>query len=98
MDTHTHTQTQTQTFHFVNGSSPSSLSPDHILPQDKRPNLNQTPLLSLVPVIDMMEELRASVVHRISKACEEYGFFQIINHGVPGELCDTMLALLAAFF
>ncbi|KAK8482943.1 hypothetical protein V6N13_090415 [Hibiscus sabdariffa] len=89
---------QTQTFRFVNGSSPSSLSPDHILPQDKRPNLTHTPLLSSVPVIDMTEEPRASVVHKISKACEEYGFFQVINHGVPRELCDTVLALLAAFF
>ncbi|GMI70783.1 DOWNY MILDEW RESISTANT 6 [Hibiscus trionum] len=88
----------TQTFHFVNGSSPSSLSPDHILPQDKRPNLTQTPLLSSVPVIDLMEEPCASVVDKISKACEEYGFFQIINHGVPRELCDRVLAVLAAFF
>ncbi|KAE8710222.1 hypothetical protein F3Y22_tig00110325pilonHSYRG00034 [Hibiscus syriacus] len=87
-----------QTFHFVNGSSPLSVSPHHILPQDKRPNLNQPPLLSSVPVIDLMEEPCALVVDKISKACEEYGFFQIINHGVPQELCDRMLAVLTAFF
>ncbi|XP_038994039.1 protein DMR6-LIKE OXYGENASE 1-like [Hibiscus syriacus] len=87
-----------QTFHFVNGSSPLSVSPHHILPQDKRPNLNQPPLLSSVPVIDLMEEPCSLVVDKISKACEEYGFFQIINHGVPHELCDRMLAVLTAFF
>ncbi|KAE8687971.1 Detected protein of unknown function [Hibiscus syriacus] len=75
-----------QPFHFVNGNSPLSVSPDHILPQDKRPKFNRTPLLSSVPVIDLMEEPCALVADKISKACEEYGFVQIINHGVPREL------------
>ncbi|KAK8567655.1 hypothetical protein V6N13_105611 [Hibiscus sabdariffa] len=88
----------TQTFHFTNGSSHLSLSPDHVLPQDQRPNLTQTPLLSSIPVIDLSEQPSALVVDKISKACEEYGFFQIINHGVPRELCDGMLAVVAAFF
>ncbi|GMI87749.1 DOWNY MILDEW RESISTANT 6 [Hibiscus trionum] len=84
-----------QTFHFANGGSHLSLPPGHILPQDKRPNLTHTPLLSSIPVIDFTEQPSALVVDKISKACEEYGFFQIINHG---ELCDGMLAVLAAFF
>ncbi|XP_020425755.1 protein DMR6-LIKE OXYGENASE 2-like [Prunus persica] len=34
----------------------------------------------------------------LSQACEEYGFFQIINHGVPEELCYIMMAAMTQFF
>ncbi|XVE92341.1 hypothetical protein REPUB_Repub01dG0088900 [Reevesia pubescens] len=79
------------------GSSPLSVTPTYILPQDKRPNLSETSTLASVPVIDLLEP-SALVVEQISRACEEYGFFQIINHGVPQELCDRMMATITDFF
>lgn len=79
------------------GSIPLSLTPKYILPQDKRPNLSETSTLASVPIIDLQEP-SSLVVELISKACEEYGFFQIINHGVPQELCDRMMATITDFF
>lgn len=34
----------------------------------------------------------------IRQACSEYGFFQIVNHGVPVELMSRALELSRAFF
>ncbi|KAK7308569.1 hypothetical protein VNO77_42187 [Canavalia gladiata] len=38
-----------------------------------------------IPIIDLSES-REELILKIEKACEEWGFFQIINHGVPSEL------------
>lgn len=37
---------------------------------------------SVIPVIDMLDP---NAKFLITKACEEFGFFKIINHGVPDE-------------
>ncbi|XVF43913.1 hypothetical protein PTKIN_Ptkin02bG0079700 [Pterospermum kingtungense] len=79
------------------GSNQLSLTPNYILRQDKRPTLSETSTLTSVPIIDLLEP-SALVVEKISKACEEYGFFQIFNHGVPQELCDRMMAIITEFF
>ncbi|ESW25153.1 hypothetical protein PHAVU_003G011800 [Phaseolus vulgaris] len=40
-----------------------------------------------IPVIDLSESRDESlVVSEIGKACEKWGFFQVINHGIPSEL------------
>ncbi|KAL2547121.1 2-oxoglutarate (2OG) and Fe(II)-dependent oxygenase superfamily protein [Forsythia ovata] len=83
-------------FHLANGST-LSLSQDFILPDDNRsvPS-NLCPLLS-IPVINMKDSIPV-LVKKISQACEEYGFFQIINHGVPSELCQKMVDSVTDFF
>ncbi|KAK6281501.1 hypothetical protein POUND7_015326 [Theobroma cacao] len=88
---------ETKIFRLVNGSGPLSLTPKYILPQEKRPNLSEITILASIPIIDLKEP-SALVVEQISKACEEYGFFQIVNHGIPVELCDKMMAVITDFF
>ena len=82
-----------------------SLSPNFILPEEKRPILSEVFPLASIPIIDLNDQDidddgqgSSSLVSKISQACEEYGFFQIINHGVPKELCQRVLAVVTEFF
>uniref|UniRef100_A0A7N0UB70 Fe2OG dioxygenase domain-containing protein n=1 Tax=Kalanchoe fedtschenkoi TaxID=63787 RepID=A0A7N0UB70_KALFE len=59
-----------------------------------------------IPTIDLSpffhpdggsQERKAEAVHAINQACLEYGFFQIINHGLPEELMTRALKLSEAF-
>ncbi|KAM0062466.1 putative gibberellin 3-beta-dioxygenase [Helianthus debilis subsp. tardiflorus] len=49
-----------------------------------------------VPVIDMqrVDELAKEIVN----ACEEWGIFRIVNHGVPADLLAEMKTVVAALF
>lgn len=48
-----------------------------------------------IPVIDL---LNPNVKTLIVKACEEYGFFKVINHGIPMELMSTLESEAVKFF
>ncbi|KAL7171578.1 hypothetical protein ACSBR2_036269 [Camellia fascicularis] len=88
----------TATFKLANGYTPLSLSsPNFILPEDKRPFLSQVPFLDSIPIINMNEDPE-SLIKKVSQACEEYGFFQVINHGVSEELCTRMMNAVSDFF
>ncbi|GMY26314.1 protein DMR6-LIKE OXYGENASE 1-like [Fagus crenata] len=91
-------------FQLANKTS-LSLSPNFILPEEKRPILSEVFPLASIPIIDLNDQDidddgqgSSSLVSKISQACEEYGFFQIINHGVPKELCQRVLAVVTEFF
>ncbi|KAL0283678.1 UNVERIFIED_CONTAM: putative 2-oxoglutarate-dependent dioxygenase ANS [Sesamum radiatum] len=82
-------------FCLANGCTPLSLSHDFIVPAHVRP---ARPSKSItVPVIDLNDK-QSSLIKKISDACQEYGFFHIINHGVPEELCRRMMAAVSDFF
>lgn len=59
-----------------------------------------------VPVIDLGPLLGPSptrmaeldVIRQIGNACENWGFFQVINHGIPAELIDEVLDTSRIFF
>lgn len=42
-----------------------------------------------IPTIDMSLD-RYVVCDKIVQACEEYGFFKLVNHGVPNRIISSM--------
>lgn len=50
-----------------------------------------------IPVIDLRDPAEA-IARRIGTACREWGFFQVIGHGVPDELTSEVLGTAKAFF
>ncbi|XP_062108853.1 gibberellin 2-beta-dioxygenase 2-like [Humulus lupulus] len=50
-----------------------------------------------LPTIDLLGE-RKEVSRQIVKACEEFGFFKIINHGVPHDVISKMEEESLSFF
>nr|XP_010919857.1 S-norcoclaurine synthase 1 [Elaeis guineensis] len=55
-----------------------------------------------IPIIDL-SRLRDPLFEqeetsRLKFACEEWGFFQVVNHGIPGEVIEKMRADIEEFF
>lgn len=52
-----------------------------------------------IPVVDMAAEEEEGAVRRlIGEACREWGFFQVVNHGVRGELMRQAREMWREFF
>jgi isopenicillin N synthase-like dioxygenase len=51
-----------------------------------------------VPTIDLANSLESEVVEQISKACADYGFFQILGHGMDTQLIDEYLEQMRLYF
>ncbi|KAF0890772.1 hypothetical protein E2562_004261 [Oryza meyeriana var. granulata] len=59
------------------------------------------PVVDLAPFLTTGDEggiARATATGAVREACREYGFFRVVNHGVPAELMARVLELSAAFF
>ncbi|XP_060190223.1 hyoscyamine 6-dioxygenase-like [Lycium barbarum] len=72
----------------------------HCIPLHERP-VDPVPIVKDIPIIDLGKakgEERAVVVQQLLKACQEYGFFQVINHGVPEDLMDEAMKVYKEFF
>lgn len=68
---------------------------------DTHPVATTTDLASCVPIIDL-EDLPAGAtsvaVGQIAAACREWGFFQVVNHGISRELIDDVWRNTRRFF
>ncbi|KNA08492.1 hypothetical protein SOVF_162050 [Spinacia oleracea] len=58
------------------------VNPDFIQPTEYRPNPTSTIEAKEIPVIDI-SSASDEVIAEIKEACEKWGFFQVVNHGVP---------------
>ncbi|XP_057441789.1 jasmonate-induced oxygenase 2-like isoform X2 [Lotus japonicus] len=88
-----------------------SIPERYIKPLTDRPSINSSSSSSdanNIPIIDLRgllyhgdpdhPEARASTLRQISEACKEWGFFQIVNHGVSPDLMDMARETWRKFF
>ncbi|CAL0319577.1 unnamed protein product [Lupinus luteus] len=76
----------------------SNLPESYIRPESERPRLSEVSVCENVPVIDLGSNNRTQIVQQIGDACKCYGFFQVINHGVPLEMVKKMAEVAYEFF
>ncbi|XP_062178116.1 protein DMR6-LIKE OXYGENASE 2-like isoform X3 [Alnus glutinosa] len=82
------------------------VDPAFIQDPEHRPRISFTeaegiPLIDLSPIAKTLHpssDKVFAVVREIGNACEEWGFFQVINHGVPLEKCQRIEDVSRKFF
>ncbi|CAN4089455.1 unnamed protein product [Withania somnifera] len=76
----------------------STLPQSYIRPESDRPRLSEVTVCENVPIIDLGCTDRTQIICQIGEACRIYGFFQVINHGVPKNVVEQMLEVAREFF
>ncbi|XP_073284623.1 hyoscyamine 6-dioxygenase-like [Primulina huaijiensis] len=66
----------------------------YVFPPGKRPGKLDFPVCENFPVIDI-EKAKS---RQILNACQEFGFFQAINHGIPVSQMDETMRVFQEFF
>ncbi|PSS14005.1 Protein DMR6-LIKE OXYGENASE 2 like [Actinidia chinensis var. chinensis] len=76
----------------------SAVPESYILPPERRPSV--VPPCKTIPVIDLqgLHRDRTDLIQKIIKASQEYGFFQLTNHGVSEQLMQDVLVVGKEFF
>ncbi|KAG8370778.1 hypothetical protein BUALT_Bualt13G0018900 [Buddleja alternifolia] len=70
----------------------------YILPPERRPGKVVIPSSKCIPVIDLRGNTdRQELVQRIMKACQDFGFFELTNHGIPEDLMHDVLKVAEEF-
>ncbi|XP_020237103.1 hyoscyamine 6-dioxygenase [Cajanus cajan] len=75
----------------------SSVPPSYVQLPENRPGRVVSSLHKAIPVIDLGSHDPAHTTNQMLKASEDYGFFQVINHGVSKDLMDETLNIFKEF-
>eukprot|EP00253_Pinus_taeda_P023900 PITA_23900 len=85
-----------------NGMNSFEVQDKYILPPHERPRISEVSYAQHIPVVDLGDLIdgqnRTKVIQEIRRACEEDGFFQIINHGVQETVMRNMMRIAREFF
>lgn len=84
----------------ISESGIESLPSRYIRPDQERPPKLRL-LAEEIPIIDLAglyDERRNKIMEDISGACREWGFFQVINHGVSAKLLMSVREVSREFF
>ncbi|OIS95944.1 PREDICTED: hyoscyamine 6-dioxygenase-like [Nicotiana attenuata] len=81
-----------------NWSNVESVPKTYIFPLDSRPGKLEFPVCNNIPVIDLDQNHPAEIIQQVISACQKFGFFQVINHGVSENLMDETMNMYKEFF
>ncbi|KAH9305538.1 hypothetical protein KI387_009942, partial [Taxus chinensis] len=84
-----------------NGVNHLQVKQEYIFPPHERPQMSKVSHSHTIPVIDLKDldgADRKKVVNEIRSACEQDGFFQIVNHGVEESVMKSMMEIAKEFF
>ncbi|XP_077243096.1 protein DOWNY MILDEW RESISTANCE 6-like [Tasmannia lanceolata] len=70
---------------------------NYIRPTSDRPKLSEV-IYEDIPLIDLSSSDRIRILRQIGDACESYGFFQVMNHGISEESMQKMVGIAREFF
>ncbi|KAF8379900.1 hypothetical protein HHK36_027365 [Tetracentron sinense] len=78
---------------------PHSVLPEnYVRPESERPKLSEVTNCENVPIVDLGCTDKNRVIQQIGDACRNFGFFQVINHGISVESTERMLEMANEFF
>nr|GMD08827.1 protein DMR6-LIKE OXYGENASE 2-like [Ipomoea batatas] len=76
----------------------------HSSSYEESPDFSDAEDSSLIPVIDFSQltsnhsDQRSKAIQVLGKACEEWGFFMVVNHGIPDSLMKAVINVCNEFF
>ncbi|KAH0714170.1 hypothetical protein KY284_007075 [Solanum tuberosum] len=70
----------------------------YIFPPESRPGKLEFPVCTDIPLIDLAHNIPDETIQQVIRACQEFGFFQVINHGVSENLMDDTMNIYKEFF
>ncbi|OMO78458.1 hypothetical protein CCACVL1_14365, partial [Corchorus capsularis] len=74
-----------------------SLPESYIFPPDVRPGKLDVPTCNKIPVIDLGNGDN-NLVDQLLKASQDFGMFQVVNHGIPEEMLNDTWKVCEEFF
>lgn len=81
-----------------NGAVYQSVPESYVLPEHQRPRSSPPSSAAAIPVVDLGGDDPDRTAEQIVAAGKEFGFFQVINHGVAEDVMASMMSAAEEFF